>query len=449
MTVNKKQIFICIALPLFLCLAQILGNTMLILACLVSYLAVLAWGCWNHQALLILMFFLPWSPLMRLSPTSYSFYTFGMVLSCCISMVRNNLKLKKYAVITGILLLVTTLLSKLLSGSTLQFDYIAFIMMIVLFPVVKEEKDKREYDFYQIVLYFSLGVVIASLCALYFSGYYNIRRFIRVDEYQTIIRRSGFYGDANFYVAQILAALGGALSLTLQEKKRSKVVILVVVVLFLLYCGFLSGSKSFALVSALILLLWIIATLRLRGRLGLKIVLLSCFFCAVVFIASSTMFGGLIEVIAERFSRADDFDSFTTGRLGLWDSYLDDIFSDFKVFFLGQGFTNIKVNGKASHSTVIQILYQFGLLGAPVLAYWIGNFFRIDTRTENTTKKFGLNQLMIIVGAFVPWLALDILFFDEFFLFQWYVLAAMTEFEERDPMQKSFRRLRLRLKKKR
>ena len=78
MTANKKQLFICIALSLFLCFSQILGNTLLILACLGSYLVVLAWGCWNNQALLILLFFLPWSPLMRLSPTSYSFYTFGM-----------------------------------------------------------------------------------------------------------------------------------------------------------------------------------------------------------------------------------------------------------------------------------------------------------------------------------------------------------------------------------
>lgn len=432
MTANKKQLFICIALSLFLCFSQILGNTLLILACLGSYLVVLAWGCWNNQALLILLFFLPWSPLMRLSPTSYSFYTFGMVLSCCISMVRNNLKLKKYAVIAGFLLLLTTLLSKLLDGSSLQFDYIAFIMMIVLFPVVKAAKDKQEYDFYQIVMYLSLGVIIASLCALNFAGYPTIRRFIRIDEYQTIIRRSGFYGDANFYVAQILAALGGALSLTLQEKKRSRVVILMVTVLFLLYCGFLSGSKSFALVCALLLLLWIIATLKLRGRMGLKFMLLSCFLGAVIYIATSAMFGGLIEVIIERFSRSSDFDSFTTGRAGLWNSYVADILGDIKVFFLGRGFTNIKVNGKASHSTIIQIFYQFGLLGTPVIIYWIVGLFQSDKKARLKRRKFGLNQLLVFVGSFIPWLALDIVFFDEFFLFQWYMIAAMTQFDEQE-----------------
>lgn len=440
---------ISILVGLMLCFAQIIGNMMLILASLASFMLFVAWCSSCDFTLPVLLFFLPWSPIMKMNPNSFSWYTFGLVLVCVIGAIKKRFSLRKYQIVAGLVLLAVTLLSKLLDGSGLSFDYIAFMMMIVAFPVIREEDRKKKYDFTQIVLFFSLGIIIASMCAMFFSEYSNIRRFIKVDAYQTIIRRSGFYGDANFYVAHILAAMGGALSLTLQEKKRSKVIALVVTILFLLYCGFLSGSKSFVLVAAVVLLFWIIATLRLRGRMGLKIVLLSCFLGAAIFITTSALFGDLIDVIFTRFSGASDMDSLTTGRLGLWKSYVDEIFSDFKVFFLGRGFSNIKVNGRGSHNTIIQVFYQLGLLGVPALICWIVGFYRSGKYAGMKRKKFGLHQLMIFVGTFVPWLAIDAMFFDEFFLLQWYMLVALAQSGTPETAKASTRKIHLRLWKKR
>lgn len=427
MEVNKKLMLTCIALSLILCMGQIMGSTIIVLACLGIYLLVLAKTCINNQTFSMLLFFLPWSPLMRLGPDSYSFYTFGLVLCCVISVIRNNLKLKKYAVISGLLLAITTLLSKLRDGSGLSFDYIAFLMMIVLFPVIQEEGAASQNDFYQIVIFLSLGTIVASLCALNFAGYANIQKYIRIAEYQTIIRRCGFYGDANFYVAQILAALSGAMSLILQEKKLTKVIVLMTMVSLLVYCGFLSGSKSFVLTAAAILLIWIVAILKKRGQAGLKFVVLSCFVGLAAYIATSELFSGLIEVIATRFSRSSDFNSFTTGRANIWKSYIDEMFSELKVLFLGKGFSNVKIGERGSHNSIIQLFYQFGLVGVPVIVYWIVSFYRSSLRKLRNRKLFGLNQLMVFVGTFVPWVAIDILFFDEFFLFQWYMLASLEQ----------------------
>jgi hypothetical protein len=143
-------------------------------------------------------------------------------------------------------------------------------------------------------------------------------------------------------------------------------------------------------------------------------ILLACLVGAAAYIASSALFGGLIDVLVTRFLRTEDFDSFTTGRMTLWQSYMDELFGNIKVFFLGHGFTNVMINERASHSTVIQIFYQFGLLGVPVLIYWIVSFFRINTQGANVGKVFSLRYLMIYAGVFGPWLALDLLFFDEF-----------------------------------
>lgn len=437
-SINKKYLFASIALGLLLCIAQIAANAMLITGCLLLYMLLLAVGCIYDFTLPILLFFLPWSPIMRMNPDGFSVYTFGLVMACLFSVIKKRFSLRKYQLIAGLILIILTLLSKLLEGNELSFAYIAFMMMIVLFPSVLEESRKQKYDFYHLVMFFSLGAIVASLCAMSFAESANIQQFIRVDTYQTIVRRSGFYGDANFYAAQILAALGGALALTLQERMRKKLIYLAITALFLLYCGFLSGSKSFALVTALMLLFWIVAVWKMRGSAGLKILLLTCFAGAVIYIATSAMFSELISIIEERFSRTTDVDSFTTGRVGLWKSYTDEIFGNPKVFFLGEGFTNIKVNDRGSHNTIIQLFYQFGILGAPVVFYWIINYFRSNIQEYRNEKSLRLHRLIIYVGAFVPWLAIDMLFFDEFFLLPWFVMAALEQFgKQPEPEEQS------------
>lgn len=426
-TISIKYVFCSIILALLLCLSHITGNTLLILGCLASYMVLVAWCCSHDFTLPILLFFLPWSPIMRLSPDSYSFYTFGLVFVCLISIFKKGGAFRIYQIKAGLLILFISLFSKLLDGSALSFDYIAFLMMVVLFPTVKEESVRQKYDFFQSVVFFSLGVIISALCAMYFADYANIRKFVRVDSYLTIIRRCGFYGDPNFYVAHILAALGGVLSLILQFNKRKYVVLLGVITLFLLYCGFLSGSKSFALISAIIILFWIFAILKLRGRAGLKVALLACSVWVCTYIASSLMFSDLIGVIITRFLNTRDLDSFTTGRIGLWKNYIGEILSNIKVFLLGKGFTNIKINGRGSHNTIIQIFYQFGLLGSIAIIYWVNCFFQNIPTISRRPTHFNLKLFMVAVGCFAPWLAIDALFFDEFFLLQMYMCLAINE----------------------
>ncbi len=427
-TANRKYmpLTVCIVLSLMLCLVQIIGSSLSVLVCLGGYMILLAWGCCTDFTLPILLFFLPWSPILRTSPASHTFYTYGFVMICMISIIKSRFQFKNYQIKAGALILFFTLLSKVMEGSELSFDYIAFIMMIFLFPFVKEESEKGKYDFYEVVLFFTVGIILSALCALNFAEASGIRRFIRVDSYLTIVRRSGFYGDANFYTAQILAALGGVLALFLKEKKTGRLVFLAILEIFLLYCGFLSASKSFVLVAIVLLFLWFIAVMKMQGRAGLKVTLMIFLIVGTGFIASSALFRGLITIVLTRFSFTKDFDSFTTGRTTIWMNYLREIFSSAKTFFLGKGFTDIKVNGRASHNTLMQMFFQFGLIGTPALIYWMSCFFREDRPIENERRKLDLKTAIVLIGAFAPWLAIDALFFDEFFLLQWYMIVALN-----------------------
>ena len=426
MTENKYHIYISIMLAFALCMTQVIGSSILILGVLGLYLVFLGWCCSSNCTMPILLFFLPWSTIMRLSPSSYSFYTFGIILVCAISLVRQKFILKCYHLITGILLVLLTLLSKLLDGSSLSFDYIAFIMLIVLFPVVKEEWKIGNYSFFHMVLFFSFGIVMAALCAKAFALSHNISRYITVHSYHTITRMCGFYGDPNFYTAQITAALSGTLLMLLHQRKKSRFITLAVLTALLIYCGFLSGSKSFVLVSGLILLLWLVELARVKGRPGLKVLIVFMCIAMTWYIATSTLFRDLIQILATRLSASSDMSAFTTGRTELWASYFDALFHDPKLLLLGKGFTNEKINGRASHNTLIQMIFQFGLIGIPVLLTWSICFFR-DRGKAAASRKDRWGVWILLVGSFLPWMAIDALFFDEFFLLQMYVFLGIQQ----------------------
>lgn len=427
MPINKKYLLTCILLSLMLCYAQILASRVLILACLGVYLTLLGWACTRHMTLPLLLFFLPWATIMKLSPGSYSFYTFGLVLSCGISVFRGHLRIKKYALLSGIAILTVALFSKLLDGTGIAYSFIAFLMMLMVLPAVKQESGMGTYDFYNLTLFYGIGIILAALCAREYAEAPNIARFIQVEAYNVIIRRSGFYGDANFYTAQITAAIGGCMMLLLRERQRSRTVLMMALTFMLVYCGAMSGSKSFVIITACMTVVWLGNLLRMRNRPGLKTILIVALLVFAVVLATSEMFSDLVEVIVVRFSRSDNLNSFTTNRLSIWQNYFKELFGNIKVFFVGRGYTDIKVAGKASHNTILQMFHQFGILGAPFLMYWVSCFLRdapSGWRGKGETRRFAL---VVVMGVYMPWMALDALFFDDFFLLQWYAFMALYQ----------------------
>jgi len=425
MSGNGKRLLLCLALSLALCVSQIRGSTILVLGCLVAFMALVTHACVTDYTLPVLLFFLPWGPVLRTDPTSFSFYTFALILICLISVLKKKFKFKRYHVVSGFLLVSLTLLSKLLNGTMLSFDYIAFMMLIFVFPVVKEEWQAGKYDFYHPVVFFSVGIITAALCAMNLGTYSNLAKFITVDTYLTIIRRSGFYGDANFYTAQITAALGGCLMELLKEKQRGRMITMFTIILLLLYCGFLSGSKSFILITLGLLLLWVIGLFRMQGRVVFKVVLITAAVLVAIFIATSELFRDLLDVFATRFSFHKNLSDFTTGRTDLWENYVGELLGDWKMLVLGNGFTNIRIGEKNTHNTLLQMVFQFGLLGTPILLMWSAAFFADVPPKKTKVKMQAVHVLLLVVGAFSPWLAIDALFFDEYFLLQMYVYLGL------------------------
>ncbi len=414
----------CLLIAVWNCVAQVLGNTLLIAACLAVFMAFAVFAAAKGVAMPVLLFFLPWATVLKLAPGSISFYTLAIAAVCVVYLVKNGFGLNMHCLVAAVFLLALTLLSKCIDKSGLSMSYVMIVYLLALFPVMTREVG-RSVDFRLMTLFFAVGIITAALSARELIGFGNIARYIDVYNWSVVTRLSGYYGDANFYSAHISAAISGFLLLILKEKKRLNILLYALFALVLLYCGFLSASKSFILTVVTTFTVWLLVVLCQKGRGAFKVTVLFGALAAVFFVLTSALFSETLQIVLFRFGQTTDLSSLTTGRTERWKLYLEVLGTDPKVLFIGRGITPLNVNGVAPHNTVLQLVYQLGLVGmVPMVAWLIGNVR--DVLKRKTEKAPRLPVLVLLIGTFLPWMALDMLFFDEFFLIPLYVVAGVT-----------------------
>lgn len=406
-------------ISVFLCYGQIRNSKALLAVCLLAFLGFVVLSCGRNAVFAVLLYFLPWSPLLRLDNKSVSFFTIALLAVCLVYCLKDHLSFNTYQSVLAFFLVLLTLAAKLWQGNPIRNNYLFFVCMLFLLPSVVEKSNA--VSFKEATLFFAAGVVMAALIAQQTAGLPNISKYINVQSYLSITRRSGFYGDPNFYAAHITACLAGVQLLLSREEKRVHQLALLALMVLLIYCGLLSASKSFVLTTAGLFLAWVPILLE-KGHRTSKFRLLLGILCAGAVIVSSSAFEPLFEVIDERFSYAANISQLTTKRTDLWMDYLNEFAHNVSLTLLGHGYTSVTLHGWASHNTIIQSVYQFGLLGAPLLFIWVALTLKRVRQGLKDSRSNWRYTLLMLVGVVIPWIALDILFFDEFFLLPVYVV---------------------------
>ena len=409
----------CMVISVFLCYGQIRNSKALLAVCLLAFLGFVVLSCGRNAVFAVLLYFLPWSPLLRLDNKSVSFFTIALLAVCLVYCLKDHLSFNTYQSVLAFFLVLLTLAAKLWQGNPIRNNYLFFVCMLFLLPSVVEKSNA--VSFKEATLFFAAGVVMAALIAQQTAGLPNISKYINVQSYLSITRRSGFYGDPNFYAAHITACLAGVQLLLSREEKRVHQLALLALMVLLIYCGLLSASKSFVFVTAGLFLVWVPILLE-KGHRASKFRLLLGILCAGAVIVSSSAFEPLFEVIDERFSYAANISQLTTKRTDLWMDYLNEFAHNVSLTLLGHGYTSVTLHGWASHNTIIQSVYQFGLLGAPLLFIWVALTLKRVRQGLKDSRSNWRYTLLMLVGVVIPWIALDILFFDEFFLLPVYVV---------------------------
>lgn len=415
----------CLLACLLLVLAQTVGNGLLLLLVLIGCLLLAALACRQGLAIPVLLFFLPWSPLMKLAPGRISFYTIGLLICCALALAQDGMRLTVRQVVLAASLMALTLTAKILQTGSITNDYLMFVFMLLLFPCIARSCP-RATSFRCATMFFAGGIFSAAILARLVAHYPNISRYIIVESYLTVTRLSGFYGDPNFYSAHVTACLAGVLVLLSRETEKRRQILLAVVSVVLLYCGLLSASKTFVLTVACLFLFWLPILLE-RGNYGsARTRLLFGVLCAVAFVLVSPAFRQVLQIIGARFTEGEGLAGLTTNRTTLWLQYLTAFVHDIPLTLFGAGYTSVNLFRKASHNTLIQAVYQFGILGIPLLLIWMWNMLA-DMFPESDKPLAGWKYTVLLcVGSFLPWMALDILQYDEFFLLPVYVLLGVA-----------------------
>lgn len=410
-----------------LCVSQIIGSTLLIAGVLLLLLGLMAAACSRGRVFLLLLYFLPWSPLMKLHSGGTSWFTIALLLCCLIALVKNGFRLRLYQLLLPAGLLALTMAAKAVQGNGLESSYLCFLAMLLLYPCLVERREALP-SFWDLTVFFAAGIISAALTAQFTAGYGNISHFITVYSIRNITRLSGFYGDPNFYSAHVTACLAGIGLLLCREPRRLRQLLLALLALVLLYCGLLSASKSFVLVMACLMLVWIPMLMERRTRGSTRVRVLLGLLCAVAIVLSSSAFQELLRMMDDRFSNAVNVSNLTTGRTELWLRYLRELAHNAGLTLLGQGYSNVHLGGRASHNTLIQGVYQFGLVGLPLLVAWFCGLLRRERQTGPVARAA---VLLLCIGVTMPWLGLDMLFFDEIFLLPVYAAVGVSAFSAR------------------
>lgn len=425
----------CLLETLWLLAAQVLNNLYVLVPCLVCFLALTAWSAVKSMALPVLLFFLPFSALLKIQPGMISFYTIALLTVFLIYIAMGSKKINVYHLIPALVLISLLLVVKTVFGFPFRYDFIMFAVSLLLAPFLCREMNDKKYDFYWLTVAFSLGIVLAALTARYFIVFPTIARYVRKLSLFGVVRYAGYYGDPNFYSSHIAAALSGVMVLLLHNPKKGRAVALVLLMMTLLYCGFLSVSKSFLLIVLFLMLFWIVALLFKKGKLTMKVTIVLSLIVGAVFLLSFTAFSDLVDMMVQRVTSGKTLDDFTTGRTELWNQYIRALGEDPKLLLFGMGYTNIMINDRGSHNTLLQMVYQMGIIGSVILFAWIICYVR--TLMAEARPRWGslVQVCIILIGSIGPWMALDFLFFDEFFLIPIFVCFALRFLSESKDIQ--------------
>lgn len=86
----------CMVISVFLCYGQIRNSKALLAVCLLAFLGFVVLSCGRNAVFAVLLYFLPWSPLLRLDNKSVSFFTIALLAVCLVYCLKDHLSFNTY-----------------------------------------------------------------------------------------------------------------------------------------------------------------------------------------------------------------------------------------------------------------------------------------------------------------------------------------------------------------
>ena len=163
-TIHKETgiiLCMCIVISGLICIGHIIGSRLVLLVGLLLFLGHVLYTSDRNVAIEVFLFFLPWSPLLKLRKGEFSFFSIALLLSCLYCFVKNRFSLKLQLTLLTMSLFVITLTGKMIHGNSPDYAYIFFFCMLALFPcVIRDVLNNTSFD--ELTLFFMAGIITAD-----------------------------------------------------------------------------------------------------------------------------------------------------------------------------------------------------------------------------------------------------------------------------------------------
>ena len=353
-----------------------------------------------------LLFLLPLAPILKVDANGMSFFTvlfFVFVLRMTIS--KRTLD-KNVFISLSIFAFYAFCFSGLDQATTIITIILGMLMIYYL------RKAEINIDF--AILTFSLGIILSSILASLKDVFPIVNTFVvssslRIDSEHYADRFSGLQGNPNYYTLDIIMVL--AFILVLMYRKSAKPIYVSCFVVLSVF-GIMSVSKSFLVCWLLLIVCWFVLSVYQGVGKIFKFLMIALIFSVVIYLyAYDAINTYLFRLVNDN---TGSLETITTGRTGLWKSYIDVIFSDTKILFLGNGLNTTISSGRGSHNTFLESLFSLGIVGSGLLLASI--------RTCAGKNRFIPIMLIPIMTLVIRMMAIGILTYDNL----WYYLAIIV-----------------------
>ena len=406
-----------------LSIGQALNNQIILAGAIFIFFIFLLYN-YKEYFLPLMLFYLPWSSLLRFDPSQSSFHSIIVPVVFVILFVNyikkyNDFRKNYYAY--AIVLTAYTLIVKFLNGLSFNSPFIFFIIMLFFIPIYLNEYFKA-IRFDVCIVFISIGNISAFIASYLLMTNQNVLKYIDINkEMQVGLRLSGFYGDPNYFSAQMLVAIIGLLIILTKVRNKKLILPIIIMVAALCYFAMQSVSKMFIISLVTVLFLWIVNMLVSRMGLGYKLGILTIIAAIIIIVMLENVFMKEIDYYLLRFGKVRDSISLTTGRIVLWKIYIDYLLANPEKLFFGIGVSDDQIRiifrTNNAHMTVIQTIYQLGIVGTAMFVLWWKSIYNALFTKLNISISDLVNLLIMALAIFLPWLALDMFYFREFFYF--------------------------------
>ena len=129
---RQKHVFVLfsILVAAFIVVAQVFANTILLMMALACFGVLVLVASFYDMVIPVLLFFLPWAPLIKLRPGVTSIYTVALLAVLLIYALRGGRSVNVFYLFPALLLFAATLVVKSLYDYDIDNNYILFFFHI-------------------------------------------------------------------------------------------------------------------------------------------------------------------------------------------------------------------------------------------------------------------------------------------------------------------------------